>query len=83
MEDDDAVAERLDVREDVARDEDRVIAAELTDQPARLGALRGIEPHRRLVEEERRRIADEPGREVHALAHPARQRADAAAAHVA
>jgi hypothetical protein len=73
----------LDVGEHVARDQHGTVAAELADQPSRVGTLRRVEADGRLVREQGRRIADEPGGEAHALAHAAGQRPDPSLADVA
>src|SRR6185436_12238342 len=75
---DHALAERLDLREDVARKQHRARAAETADQLADLDDLPGVETDRRLVEHEDRRIAEERLRETDALAIALRERADAA-----
>ena len=70
---DHALAERLDLGEDVAREEDRALAAEPAHQLADLDHLPRIEPDRRLVEDEDRRVAAERLREPDPLPVALRQ----------
>ena len=78
---DHALAERFHLGEDVAREEHRPRAAQAADELADLDHLRGIEPDRRLVEHEDRRIAEQRLRQPHALAIALRERADPATRH--
>ena len=59
IDDDDAVTHRLDLRQDVGGENDRVILAQALDEGADLNHLLGVETDRRLVQDQHRRIADE------------------------
>ena len=60
----------LDLRQDVAGQEHRVLLAERPDQPPRLLDLRRVQADRRLVQDEDRRVGHERLGQAHALAEP-------------
>src|SRR5690606_8048795 len=68
VDDQDAAAGRLHLRQDVGGEDDRLLTADLADQLADLDDLVGIEPRGRFVEDEHFRLVDEGGGEPDALA---------------
>ena len=79
--DDHALAERLHLRKDVAREEDRAVPAQRPHQLANLHHLGRVEADGRLVEHEDRRVAAERLCEPDALPVALGERTDAAARH--
>ena len=67
----------LDLAQDVRREDDRVLAAELADERAHLADLVGVEARGGLVEDDDRRPRDDGVREADALAVALGQVADA------
>src|SRR5690606_4046015 len=78
VDDDDALGDLAHLGEDVAREEQRPLAAEALDEIADLGDLPRVEPRGRLVEDEHLGIAEERLREPDALAKALAQLADEA-----
>src|SRR6266704_1758297 len=76
VDDQDALAGGLDLREDVAREHNRPVAPELLDQVARLARLAGVETGGRLVEDEGLGLVHYRLRQAHALAKTTREPAD-------
>ena len=74
--DDDARAGRLHLAEDVRREDDRLLLADLLDDAADLGDLVGVEARGRLVEDEHLGLVHDRLREADALAEALRQFAD-------
>ena len=70
------VAGLADLGEDVARDEDGVLAAELPHELAHLDDLHRIEPRDRLVEHDELRLVDDRLSDADALLEAVRQRRD-------
>jgi hypothetical protein len=81
-EDDDAVADALDLGEDVAADEDRAVLREFFDEAAGLVDLRGVQAVGGLVQEQDGRVVEERGGEADALLVAFAERADAAGTHL-
>ena len=76
VDDDDLVRQAIGLLEVLRRQQHGVPAAdELLDHAPEIGAAWRVEPGRRLVEEEHRRLVHERGREVEPAAHPAGERA--------
>lgn len=59
IDDDNAVADRLHLLEDVGGQDDRVVLAEPADQPADLDDLLGVKSHGRFVENDDLGVSDE------------------------
>src|SRR6185369_3319216 len=76
---DHALADGLDLGQDVAREEHRARAPKTADELADLDHLARVEPDRRLVEHEDRRVTEERLREPDPLPVAFRQRAHATA----
>ena len=75
--DPDAVADPLDVGEDVGREDDRGAGPQVGDQGEEVAPPLGVERADRLVEDEQARRGDQRLGDPEALAHPARVAADA------
>ena len=73
VDDQDPVADGVDLREDVGREQDGPLAAEAADRLPDPDDLPRIEPHRRLVEDEDGRTVDERSREGRPLAETLRE----------
>ena len=72
VDDDDAVGELVGLVEVLGREEERrAVADEVAQHAPQLDPAAGVEPGRRLVEEEHRRCRDEAGREVEPATHAA------------
>ena len=76
VDEEDAIADGLDLREDVRREDDRVVRAEPADQVAHLCLLIRIETGPRLVEDEDVGLVHEGRGEAHALPVALRHRAE-------
>ena len=76
VDDEDPVADELDLGKDVRREEDRVVLPQVADQLADLHDLPRVEADRRLVEDEDLRLVDERAREADALPVALREVAD-------
>ena len=73
----DAVAELLDLGEQVARQQNGdALAGEVADEPAHVAHPGRVEPGRRLVEQQQARPAQKRGGDAEPLAHPVRVAAD-------
>ena len=74
----DAVAELLDLVQEVAREQDRdPVAGEPADEVAHVAHAGRVEAGRRLVEQQQPRLAQQRRRDPEPLAHPVRVAADA------
>ena len=78
-----AIAGLADLGEEVARDEQGVVAAQPPDEIAHLDDLHRVEPRGRLVQDEQRGPMDHRLRQPDPLAIPVRQAADELVVHVA
>src|SRR5262249_902731 len=76
VDDDDAVTGGGDLRQDVGREDHRVLARETLDHLTDLDDLRRIETDGRLVQDEHRRIVDERLSQTDALPESAREMPD-------
>ena len=82
VDDDDARAGRLDLLQDVGREDDRLVLAHALDEVAHLVLLVGIEAVGRLVHDQHVRIVDQRLREAGAVLVALGERVDALVEHV-
>ncbi len=74
--DDHPIADRLDLRQDVGRQQDRVAGAQLADQRPDLQDLDRVQARRRLVEDQDRRVVQQRLGQADPLAEPPRELPD-------
>ena len=82
VDDDDALTDRSHLREDMRREDDRMLAGEILDQIADLHDLRRVKADRRLIENEEFRIAEQRLRKAATLPVALGKIADDAALHI-
>ena len=75
IDDRDARAELTDVVDDVRRQDDDAVLSELGEQIQKAHALFGVEPGRRLVDDDQAGITEQCDRDPEPLAHAARKAA--------
>src|SRR5215212_12194893 len=82
VDDREIAAQLLDVFDDVRRQNDRTRFPDLTQQVQKPHALLGVEPGRRLVDDDQLWIPQQRDGDAEALAHAAREGADALVPHI-